>query len=165
MKKHILLLAQPVSITITYFLLSFLSTVGILLTFILKWTATENIWRLFFYYSVLIPAAVIFLICGILHIEIAVIDEEKIVIRNIFKKIRSFEWSDCISVKIEKLPTFGSRRFTVCLNWIVIRKNENQTIAKARLNFFKSTAPVLLAANKKNLSAIKSFVSQDKLFF
>lgn len=150
---------QPIYSIVIYYILGVISFTLILVPTLLSWE--ESKWMIkILWYVIMILFLVFGLIMGTLHIQFAEIDKETIIIKNLFYIIADVKWNDVASVKKKRILTYDSRGY-ISLEWIVIRTDENQKIDKAKVNK-KNVFPILIIANRKNLSILKKYVKIEK---
>lgn len=154
-KKKMKLRVQPIYSIVIYFVLGLLFLFFMFMPTLLAWEESSLIIEIL-YYLVLTLFCVYGFIQGTLHIQFAEIDKGSLVIKNLFRIITVVKWNEISSVKKEKILTYDSRGY-ICLEWIVIRTDESQEIYRAKYNR-KGIFPILIIANKKNLSILGKYI-------
>lgn len=156
MRKKIKLRVQPIYSIVIYFVLGLLFLFFMFMPTLLSWEKSSLIIEILCY-LVLTFFCVYGFIQGTLHIQFAEVDKEKIIIKNLFHTVAVVKWSEISSVKKEKILTYDSRGY-ICLDWLVIRINETQKSPyRAKCNR-KGIFPILIIANKKNLSMLGKYI-------
>ena len=158
-KNKIKLRVQPIYSIIIYFVLGLIFVFFMFIPTLLTWEKSNWIIDILFY-LIMSLFLVYSLLMGILHIQFAIIDKEKVVIRNLFQVISEVKWSEVSSVKKEKKLTYNSRGY-IYLDWIVIRTDESQDLYRAKYNK-KNKFPILIIANKRNLYQLSKYVKIGK---
>lgn len=151
-KNKIKLRVQPIYSIVIYFVLGLIFLFFMFIPTLLSWK--ESTWIIeVLYYLVMTLFFVYGFVQGVLHIQFAEVDKEKIIIKHLFHTIAVVKWTEISSVKKEKILTYDSRGH-ICLDWLVIKTDETQqTPYRAKYNR-KGVFPILIIANKKNLSIL-----------
>lgn len=160
MKNKRLLLVQPLYSIVIYTFLSLLCLLCCFLPHLLKWENSKVLLKII-YYFIFTSGTILFLIISILCIEFAFIDDQKIVIKNIFGEIVKVEWNECCSISKERILTYNSRSI-IFLNWLIIKTDKAQKASRVRLNR-KNVLPILIIASKKNIEAIIFYAPKNIL--
>ena len=100
-ENKIKLRVQPIYSIIIYFVLGLIFVFFMFMPTLLTWEKSNWIIEILFY-LIMSLFLVYSLLMGILHIQFAIIDKEKVVIRNLFQVISEVKWSEVSSVKKEK---------------------------------------------------------------
>lgn len=159
-KKKMKLRVQPIYSIVICFVLGLLFLFFMFMPTLLAWEESSLIIEIL-YYLVLTLFCVYGFIQGTLHIQFAEIDKEKIIIKNLFHTVAVVKWSEISSVKKEKILTYDSRGY-ICLDWLVIRTNETQESPYRAKYIKKGIFPILIIANKKNLSMLGKYIEIKK---
>lgn len=155
-KNKIKLRVQPIYSIVIYFVLGLIFLFFMFMPTLLSWEERSLILEILCY-LVLTLFCVYGFIQGTLHIQFAEVDKEKMIIKNLFHVIAILKWSEISSVKKEKILTYDSRGH-ISLDWLVIRTDETQqTSYRAKYNR-KGVFPILIIANKKNLSILGKYI-------
>lgn len=157
-KNKIQLRVQPIYSIIIYYVLCLIS---LFLMFLPKlFTLEENGVIIKVIWCLIMTSIFLYgFVQGTLHIQFAEIDNEKIIIKNLFQDIALIKWSEISSIRREKILTYDSRGY-ICFEWIVIRTKENQECHRARYNK-KNTYPILIIANKKNFKILNRYIKVE----
>ncbi len=117
------------------------------------WKEGLLIWKIV--YNVCVSLMTLYCVYWLLEvIQIAIISETGITIRNIFGNIACIEWETIASVTKEKVVTHASRA-QILFDWIIIRTDNSQTVNYLAKNK-RNIAPWQIIANKKNMAIIKA---------
>ena len=147
---------QPIYSIIIYFVLGLVFLFFVFMPRLLSWKESSWIIELVFY-LVMTLFLVYSFAQGIMHIQWAEVDKEKIVVKNLFHIIVVVKWSEISSVKKEKILTYDSHGY-ICLEWLVFRTRETQKQPyRAKYNK-KGVFPLLIIANRKNLDILGKYI-------
>lgn len=91
------------------------------------------------------------------YIQIAIISEKGIIIKNLYHIIGMIYWNDISSVCIEKIII--TSRVVVSCFWIVIRTDEGQVVFDGAINK-RNKPPWQIISTKKNISIIKAALKE-----
>ena len=123
-KYKIKLRVQPIYSIVIYFILGLISLFFVFMPMLLSWK--ESSWLIEFVWHFAMTLFIVYGFAqGILHIQWAEVDKEKMIIKNLFCVIAVLKWSEINRVKKEKILTYDSRGY-ICLDWLVIRTHETQ---------------------------------------
>lgn len=149
------LIVQPIySILVWGFLSLIIITFIVFSNFLWKFEG-ELFWLITFNVFFVVLACVC--ICKFLNIlQVAVISETGIVIKNLFTNIINIEWGSIIDIKMEKLITYDTRG-VISLEWFIIRTDNSQIAQRGGVNK-KNNGPWQIIANKKNIVLIQSLL-------
>ena len=104
---------------------------------------------IFLAYAFLVVVIITCFCAATLYIQVATVDNEKIIIKDLFHTIAIIKWSEVYSIKKELLPCGRT-----VLNYLVISTEKSQEIWKDRLNK-KDRFPMIIYATKRNIAIIK----------
>lgn len=119
------------------------------------WKSDPLIWKIIFN----VGFSVMALLCAyaFLHfVQIAVISQNGITIKNIFGNIAYIKWETIVSITKEKLVTYNSRG-NIYLNWLVIKTDNSQTAIEPVTNK-RNIAPWHIKATDKNIAIIEEYL-------
>ncbi len=150
--KEFRLRTQPVFYIIVCLFVLVISIIMIIAPSLLCWE-NNNLFITITYYCVFSILLLYGLLSLFYYIEFAIIDNEKITIKTLFRVVKVVLWVEVVEIKREWL-TQGARGGALC--WIVIKTDFNQSAYKASRNNKKSY-PLIIIANKKNERIIKKF--------
>lgn len=152
--EKILLMVHPIY-TIMIWLASLFIFIALLILPNIFWKMNEQLaWKIVYNASfVIITSLCIFKLINFM--QIAIISDEGILIKNLFRIITNTKWTSIIEVNIENLVTYNSRGI-ILLKWIVFKTNISQIADLGGINK-KNKGPWQLKTSKKNLKYIKEF--------
>lgn len=158
-KYKIKLRVQPIYSIIIYFVIGLIFLFFMFMPTLLSWEKNSLLFEVLSY----LVSSVFFVYGfaqGIMHIQWAEVDKEKMIIKNLFCVIAVLKWSEINKVKKKKILTYDSRGY-ICLDWLVITTDEHQEIPyRAKYNK-KGVFPLLIIANRKNLDVLGKYIKID----
>lgn len=92
------------------------------------------------------------------YIQIAIVSERGVDIKNLYGTIGRIYWKDISSLNREKIITHSSRA-VISFDWIVIRTEEGQVVHDGAENK-RNNPPWQIIYTKKNISIIKESLKQ-----
>lgn len=131
MKNKRLLLVQPLYSIVIYTFLSLLCLLCCFLPQLLKWENSKVLLKII-YYFIFTSGTILFLIISILCIEFAFIDDQKIVIKNIFGEIVKVEWNECCSISKERILIIFKYDINKLDFYVLTQGYENYTFIQAQ---------------------------------
>ncbi len=128
-----------------------LGVIGLLIMILVpsEFDGRDSKFTIFLFYALLMVSSIVCLGNATLCVQIATVDNEKIIIKDLFHTIAIIKWSEVYSIK-KKLLLAGKP----VLNYLVISTEKGQEIWKDRLNK-KDRFPMIIYATKRNIAIIK----------
>ena len=128
-----------------------LGIIGLLIMILVpsEFDGRDSKFTIFLFYALLMVSSIVCLGNATLCVQIATVDNEKIIIKDLFHTIAIIKWSEVYSIKKELLPCGRT-----VLNYLVIGTEKSQEIWKDRLNK-KDRFPMIIYATKRNIAIIK----------
>lgn len=130
-----------------------LGIIGLLIMILVpsEFDGRDSKFTIFLFYALLMVSSIVCLGNATLCVQIATVDNEKIIIKDLFHTIAIIKWSEVYSIK-KKLLLAGKP----VLNYLVISTEKGQEIWKDRLNK-KDRFPMIIYATKRNIAIIKEY--------
>lgn len=152
--EKILLMVHPIY-TIIIWIASLFIFIALLIFPNIFWKTNEQLaWKIVYNVGFAIIACLcIFKIINLM--QIAIISDEGILIKNPFRTLTNTKWTSIIEVNIENLVTYNSKGI-ILIKWIVFKTSISQNAEMGGINK-KNKGPWQIKASNKNLKYIKEF--------
>lgn len=151
---------QPVYTIVTWVIALLLIIIILFLPSILQWDRGDKS-EVIMYYGLFSIVLLIALIALLYYIQVAILSDEGVLIKNIFGKIVFIEWSAITDISIQEL--IYDPRYAIKKKWIVLKTDNSQIAHKSGVNRRKK-GPWQIKATTKNIDAIKQYYEKDIRF-